>query len=191
MLAIEWGFLRRLMFTPQYEELQEQLNSLPFKMNAVLEICRNFASNVAQETIEQSIFTLIASGPNEGVALIGSALLSEGPQRFGLALPLEEFHHSLRQYTLQPGNPVILLATHPTCLQRSLETAIVAHDRGAFLIGILGAQTNEIAKFCRHHITIPEGPESLSPLLTLVPLQELSIQLAERRVIQGYNRPRQ
>ncbi len=118
MLAIEWGFLRRLMTSPQYEELHEQLNSLPFKMKAVLEISRNFASNVAQETIEQSIFTLIASGPNDGVALIGSALLSEGPQRFGLALTARRVpsqsppvHAPTRQSRHPAGNTPDLSAT--------------------------------------------------------------------------------
>lgn len=189
LMAIVWGYQRHNMPLLAYEALIRQLKSLPDKMKTVLEASRSFASQVASKTFKQDTFTIIASGPNDGIAQIGTALLAEGPQRLGLALPLEEFHHSLRQFTLQPGNPVILISTHATCLQRPLDTARVARERDALLVGILGDQTRGLEKYCHYQITIPETPETLSPLLTLVPFQELSIQLAEMRISQGYNRP--
>lgn len=191
MLAVEWGSIMDSISQPSCNELKHQIKLLPEKMNSVLENSHNFAKQIAAETCEQNVFTLIGSGPNEASAHIGSALLAEGPQRFGLALPLEEFHHSLRQYALQPGNPVILIATQPVCLQRSLDTARATRAQNAFLAGIISEQTRDIGDYCHHHLTIPEAPEILSPLLTLIPLQELSIQLAEKRISQGYNRPYQ
>ena len=189
MLAVEWGLQSGRLSPPKAQELNLQIRSMPEKMKNVLETSRSFAEKVAAETVNQNVFTFIASGPNEGVAHIGTALLAEGPQRFGQALPLEELHHSLRQYILQPGNPVILIATHPTCLQRSMDTAQVARERNTCLIGIISEQTREIGIYCDAQIDIPETPEFFSPLLTMIPLQELSIQLAEQRIRQGYNRP--
>lgn len=190
LLAVEWGLARRVLTIPEYEEMRAHLFSLPEKMQTALEDSRLFARTIAAEKFEKPAFTIIASGPNDGIALMASALLAEGPQRIGLPLPLEEFHHSLRTYTLHPGDPVILIATHPTCLQRSLDTAKEVQASQASLIGLLSDQTQVIEPYCQFSLNLPYTPEPLSSLLNMVPLQELSIQLAEERIKHGYNRPR-
>jgi glucosamine 6-phosphate synthetase-like amidotransferase/phosphosugar isomerase protein len=60
---------------------------------------------------------------------------------------------------------------------------------GARLIAIVDKQDKAITPLADTVFLLPTVPEPMSPLLTLLPLHNLSIHLAEQKTATGYQRP--
>jgi glucosamine--fructose-6-phosphate aminotransferase (isomerizing) len=158
-------------------------------MATVLAASETVATHVAQAFRDCRFYTLVGGGPSFGVANTGSALLAEGPQEVGLPLAVEEFHHALRFGTIAGGEPVILIAPTGRVSDRNLDTARSVSNWGARLIAIVDEADKAITALADTVFTLPEVPEPMSPLLTLLPLHQLAIRLAEQKLATGYRRP--
>ncbi|MCB0029303.1 MAG: hypothetical protein KDE28_15415, partial [Anaerolineales bacterium] len=123
------------------------------------------------------------------VAQNGSALLAEGPQDAGMPLTVEEFNHALRIGVLAAGDPVVLIAPATATESRCRDTARVVRAWGSRLLPITSGPLADLVDG-PDGLVLPEVAEPFSPLLTLLPLQELSIALAAQKVAAGYERPR-
>jgi glucosamine--fructose-6-phosphate aminotransferase (isomerizing) len=123
------------------------------------------------------------------VAHVGSALLAEGPQEVGLPLAVEEFHHALRFGTIVPGEPVVLIAPTGQVSRRNLDTAQSVSNWGGQLIAIVDENDEVITPLAETAFILPPVPEPMSPLLALLPLHNLSVQLATHKIAAGYQRP--
>ncbi len=78
---------------------------------------------------------------------------------------------------IEPGFPVVLVATSGTLLSHMEEFAARLADRGAEIIAI--SDSEEILKFGRTRLPVPLGsPEWLSPILAVIPGQLLGLHLA-------------
>ncbi len=159
------------------------------QMSVVLKKTYDPMVQAAQKLVDIKTICFIGSGPGYGVANIGAALMAEGPQRIGLPLYVEEFHHSLRINTLDLGMPLFLIAPKDQAYQRYLDTARAVKNWGAYLIAIVTEGDEEIASLANTIVPIPNVPVPMHTLLTVLPLHQFSIALTERRVAQGYVRP--
>jgi glucosamine--fructose-6-phosphate aminotransferase (isomerizing) len=117
------------------------------------------------------------------------ALLAEGPQEAGIAIAVEEFHHGLHIATIAPDDVVLVIAPSGSASRRSLETATSVHAWGVHLVALVDAQDTAIRSLATTVLELPSVPEPMTPLLTLLPLHQLSIHLAARKVAAGYQRP--
>ena len=134
-------------------------------------------------------YTFVGAGPSLGVAYTGMALMAEGPQEVGIAIAVEEFHHGLHIATVAPDDVVVLIAPTGAASRRCLDTAKSVHAWGAQLIAIVDTQDGAICNLAGATLELPDAPEPMTPLLTLLPLHRLSIQLAEQKVASGHRRP--
>lgn len=189
-LAIALGRARRHLDEIEGARRAAALREVPAQMATVLERAASWAERLAATLDGRRNYVLVGGGPGHAVAQIGSALLAEGPQRVGLPLTLEEFHHALRIGTIEAGDPVILLAPESAGSARAQETADSVRAWGGRLIPLVSGQGTALLDDSGDGLELPRVPEPLSPLLTLLPLHLLSIALAARRVAAGYERPR-
>ena len=188
-LAIELGRARGQINSVRADTLLRKLTSIPEKMKKVLDESENHAEKLAQRLYERPIFTFIGSGPGLGVANLGAALFAEGPQRAGVVLPVEEFHHALMFSILSAEDPVILISPNGAAVVRYIDTARSVKRWGSYLISIVDEYDQAIRKLSNGVFTLPPVPEPMSALLTLMPLHQLSIKLALRRAASGHQRP--
>jgi glucosamine--fructose-6-phosphate aminotransferase (isomerizing) len=191
-LAIELGRARGHLPSAEADSLSQRLRSLPPEMRAVLDRSDTQAEQLARDLLadeKRRIYTFVGAGPSLGVAYVGMALLAEGPQEAGLAIAAEEFHHGLHIATIAHDDVVLLIAPTGPASGRYLDTARSVHAWDARLLAIVDDQDAEIGPLAEAMFVLPTVPEPMTPLLTLLPLHQLSIHLAAQKVAAGYRRP--
>lgn len=188
-LAIALGEARGHLAGDEAARLSRDLRALAKQMTTLLAESAGWAARLAPTLAGQRLYTLVGGGPSFAVAQMGSALLAEGPQEVGVALMVEEFHHALRIATLREGEPVILIAPAGNSQDRCRDTARAVRQWGARLIPLVTSGTEDLLEQSEAGLRLPDVAEPFSPLLTLLPLQALSIALAEQKVAGGYRRP--
>lgn len=188
-LAIATGKARGHLPADEAARHTRALHTVARQMTTVLADSIEWAEQVAPSLEGRKFYTLVGGGPSYAVAQMGSALLAEGPQEVGLALAVEEFHHALRVATLDEGAPVILLAPGGDTAPRCVDTARVVRAWGARLLPLVTPEQKELIDESRDGLLLPQVSEPFSPLLTVLPLQALSIALAGHKVAGGYRRP--
>lgn len=189
-LAIELGRANGHLPGEDANRLSAQLRALPAQMVTVLANSLETTKALATELYGRRVYTLVGGGPSYAVAQIGSALLAEGPQAVGLPLTVEEFHHALRFGAINQGDPAILIAPTGQVKTRNLDTARSLHNHAAHLVALVDETDTAIHPLADTVFTLPTVPEPMSPLLTLLPLHNLSVQLALQKMATGYQRPR-
>lgn len=188
-LAIEIGRANGHLGGNQADEHLAKLRVIPNQMRSVLTKSKGLAEQLASELRGYRYYTFIGGGPSYAVANNGSALMAEGPQEVGMPLAVEEYHHALRFGAIAPGEPVVLIAPTGRVSSRNLDTARSVRNWGARLIAIVDEDDDMIASLAENVFTLPVVPEPMSPLLTLLPLHNLSIQLTVQKITTGYQRP--
>jgi glucosamine--fructose-6-phosphate aminotransferase (isomerizing) len=192
-LAIELGRARGHLAQSIADEHIAQLWALPKLMQAVLDQSEPWAEQLARRLLNSNLrrnYTFVGAGPSLGVAYTGMALLAEGPQEAGLAIAVEEFHHGLHIATIAHEDVVVLIAPTGNASHRYVDTAKSVHAWGAELVAIVDTQDAAIRNLAATTLELPDAPEPMTPLLTLLPLHQLSLQLAEQKVAAGHQRPR-
>lgn len=192
-LAIELGRARGHLGLASADALAAQLADLPQQMPAVLARGEAWGAQLAADLLSggvRRIYTFVGSGPSLGVAYTGMALLAEGPQEVGIAIAAEEFHHGLHIATIARDDVVLLVAPSGAASARFLDTARSVHAWGSRLVALVDTQDTAIRALAGSTFELPAVPEPLAPLLALLPLHQLSIQLAAHKVAGGYERPR-
>lgn len=188
-LAIEIGRINGKLSADEAEKKHRELYELPNLMEGVLTEYRPFLSEIAAKFVSTSAVYFIGSGPGYGVANIGGALMAEGPQKIGVPLYVEEFHHSLRVNTIELGMPVFLLAPTDPAINRYKDTVKSVKNWGGYLITITDEDQPEITAGANSTIILPKVSYEMSPLLYLMPLHLFSIELTQHLEDTGYKRP--
>ncbi len=84
---------------------------------------------------------------------------------------------------------MVLIAPSGSASRRCLDTARSARAWGSKLLAIVDQHDRAIGPLADAVFVLPAAPEPMTPLLTLLPLHQLSIQLAEQKVAAGHRRP--
>lgn len=190
-LAIAFGRARGHLGEGEAEALQQQLAAIPGQLTAVLDQATTWANSFASTLDDRQVYyTFVGGGPSFAVAQNGSALLAAGPQEAGIALTVEEFHHALRIGVIQPQDVVVLVAPHSGVASRCRDTARVVRAWGSRLLLLATPETADLIDNPAESVLLPTVADAMSSLLTIPPLQLLSIALAEKKVAAGYQRPK-
>lgn len=188
-LAIEMGRINGKLSADEADTKHRELFGLPKLMDEILIQFRPLVSQIASKFVSTNAVYFIGSGPGYGVANIGGALMAEGPQKIGMPLYVEEFHHSLRVNTIALGMPVFLIAPTDPAVNRYIDTVKSVKKWGGYLIVLTDEDQGEIAGAANSTITLPKVSYEMSPLLFLMPLHLFSIELTQHLVDTGYKRP--
>ena len=188
-VAVQIGKTSGSLTEREVSELSHQLDQIPEMMSALLSENQSVMRKIAEQFLYVNGIYFIGSGPGYGVANIGGAVMAEGPQKIGVPLYVEEFHHSLRLNTIQQGTPVFLIAPKDPAYQRYLDTMNAVVEWGGYLIAIVDQEDQEIAAKSNVAIALPSVHYQMSPLLSLMPIHQFSIEITQAMVNKGYQRP--
>lgn len=122
----------------------------------------------------------LGRGINFPIALEGALKLKEVSYIHAEGYPAGEMKHGPIAL-LDKGVPVVVIAMPGSVYEKVLSNAQEARAREAHVIGVGTAANREIPDLFQVNLTVPDVPELLSPLVTVVPLQLLAYYIAAHR----------
>jgi glucosamine--fructose-6-phosphate aminotransferase (isomerizing) len=184
VLALMGIFLgrRRHLSQSAAEHLLTALHQIPDKLGDVLELSDQ-SHRIAELHCDREHWLYLGRGYNYPVALEGALKIKEISYIHAEGLPAAEMKHGPIAL-ISDGMPVVFIATQGSQYEKILGNIHEVKTRGGHVIAVATEGDTEIAKLCEHVMYVPDVPEPLQPLVTVVPLQLLAYHAA---VLRGCN----
>jgi len=181
MLAIELG-RRRHIRSDQANKYIEELSQIPDKISQILKQSDHI-KQIAAANIDQDNWLFLGRGFNYPVALEGALKLKEISYIHAEGLPAAEMKHGPIALIVD-GMPAVFIATAGPQYNKIMGNIAEVRARGGETIVVATEGDENIKQHADHLITIPDAPELLQPMLTVVPLQLLAYHAA---VLRGHD----
>ena len=181
MLAIELG-RRRHISSDEAGRYIGQLSQIPDKISQILQQSDHI-KEIASANIDKDNWLFLGRGFNYPVALEGALKLKEISYIHAEGLPAAEMKHGPIALIVD-GMPAVFIATTGPQYDKIMGNIAEVRARGGKIIAVATEGDENIKEHTDHLITIPDVPELLQPLLTVVPLQLLAYHAA---VLRGHD----
>lgn len=181
MLAIELGRRKNLNSTEAGTCIGE-LSQIPEKINRILKQSEKI-KEIAAANIKRENWLFLGRGFNYPVALEGALKLKEISYIHAEGLPAAEMKHGPIAL-INDGMPAVFIATAGPQYDKTLGNIEEVRARGGKIIVVATEGDENIKKHADHLIAIPDAPELLQPMLTVIPLQLLAYHAA---VLRGHD----
>jgi glucosamine--fructose-6-phosphate aminotransferase (isomerizing) len=186
MLAIELG-RRKLISSDEADRYIDELSRIPDKISTILNQSDQI-KEIAAANIDKNNWLFLGRGFNYPVALEGALKLKEISYIHAEGLPAAEMKHGPIAL-IADGMPAVFIATAGPQYDKIMGNIAEVRARGGKIIAVATEGDRNIAQHADHLITIPDAPEFLQPMLTVVPLQLLAYHAAVLRG-QDVDKPR-
>ncbi|MDT5175906.1 MAG: hypothetical protein QOJ95_104 [Mycobacterium sp.] len=150
--------------------LRAAFDVLPDTMAAVLDRIDPLIAEIAEAEVAAGVRHVLFSGagPNLASAIVGAAKVKECTTLHATEIQVEEYHHYNSQ---KAGEPLFLVAPSGPSVPRAVDTGRDALRWGGRLYVVTTEGERAFDDSGGRVITLPPVPESLSPLLYLLPVQ--------------------
>ena len=181
MLSIYLG-RRRFMSHEHCRSLISGLLDVPGHIEKILEQSSH-AKDVASEFVDRENWLFLGRGYNYPIALEGALKLKEISYIHAEGMPAAEMKHGPIAL-INEGMPVVFIATKGSQYEKVISNIEEVSARGGRIIAVATEGDDNIDRYSDHVIRVPDLPEPLQPLVTVVPLQLLAYHAA---VLRGCN----
>jgi glutamine---fructose-6-phosphate transaminase (isomerizing) len=181
MLALYIG-RRRFMSHSQTQELIDGLCAIPDQMEKVLQQS-DVIKEIAGKFCDRENWLFLGRGYHYPIALEGALKLKEISYIHAEGMPAAEMKHGPIAL-INEGMPVVFLATKGMQYDKVISNIEEVRARGGHIIAVATEGDTQIRRYSNHVIYIPDAPEPLQPMLSVVPLQLLAYHAA---LIRGCN----
>jgi len=186
MLAIELG-RRKHISSDDASRYIEELSRIPGKISTILDQSAQI-EEIAAANIDKDNWLFLGRGFNYPVALEGALKLKEISYIHAEGLPAAEMKHGPIAL-IADDMPAVFIATSGPQYDKIMGNIAEVRARGGRIIAVATEGDENIRRYADHLITIPDAPELLQPMLTVVPLQLLAYHAAVLRG-QDVDKPR-
>jgi len=186
MLALELARRRHISNT-QADSYIKLLSEIPQKIEKILEQS-DAIKDIAQANIDKNNWLFLGRGINYPVALEGALKLKEISYIHAEGLPAAEMKHGPIAL-IADQMPVVFIATAGAQYDKIMGNIEEVRARGGKVIVVATEGDENIKNHTDYFITIPDVPEFLQPILTVLPLQLLAYHAAVLRG-QDVDKPR-
>ncbi|UCE50344.1 MAG: glutamine--fructose-6-phosphate transaminase (isomerizing) [Phycisphaerales bacterium] len=186
MLAIELG-RRKHISSGDADRYVDELSQIPEKIETILSFSDQI-KEIALANVDEDNWLFLGRGFNYPVALEGALKLKEISYIHAEGLPAAEMKHGPIAL-IADGMPAVFVATAGPQYDKIMGNIAEVRARGGRTIVVATEGDRNIAEHADHLITIPDAPEFLQPMLTVVPLQLLAYHAAVLRG-QDVDKPR-
>ncbi len=163
----------------RYHELLMELETIPAKVEKALE--SNALVEIIADVYKDSTNCLyLGRGYNFPVALEGALKLKEISYIHAEGYPAAEMKHGPIAL-IDEQMPVIVIATKKGHYEKVVSNIQEIKSRKGKIIAVVTEGDEQVRDLADHVIEVPETLESLTPLLTTIPLQLLSYHIAVMR----------
>ena len=181
MMAIQLG-RRRFLSQPDAHELITKLAEIPDLVGRILEQS-DAIRDVVEQCVDRDNWLFLGRGYNYPIAMEGALKLKEISYIHAEGMPAAEMKHGPIAL-INEGMPVVFIATRGNQYEKVLGNIEEVKSRGGKVLAVATEGDSAIRELVEHVFYIPDVPEPLQPLLTVVPLQLLAYHAA---VIRGCN----
>ncbi len=173
---------RRFLSPPRGEWLLRQLQQIPAKIEHVLEQDEAIKKMVAKY-VERENWLFLGRGYNYPTALEGALKLKEISYIHAEGMPAAEMKHGPIAL-IDDGMPAVFIANKGPQYDKVMSNIAEVRARGGHVIAVATEGDEEIKRVAEDVLWVPDVPDSLSPMLTVVPLQLLAYHAA---VLRGHD----
>ena len=173
---------RKFMSADQCTELLTQLESVPDKIGRILEQDARIRK-VAEKYCERENWLFLGRGYNYPTALEGALKLKEISYIHAEGMPAAEMKHGPIAL-INDGMPAVFIANRGRQYDKVMSNIQEVKSRGGHVIAVATEGDNEIKRYAEDVLYVPDIPEPLSPMLTVVPLQLIAYHAA---VLRGHD----
>ena len=181
MLAIELGRRRHISDNEASKYIRE-LSQIPEKISQILKQSEHI-KEIASANIDKNNWLFLGRGFNYPVALEGALKLKEISYIHAEGLPAAEMKHGPIALIVK-GMPAVFIATTGPQYDKIMGNIAEVRARGGKTIIVATEGDENIKEHADHLVTVPDVPEVLQPMLTVVPLQLLAYHAA---VLRGHD----
>lgn len=170
---------RRHMSTAASEEYLAQLNRVPDAVEKALQTSSQ-TRRIAARFIEADNWLYLGRGLQYPVALEGALKLKEISYIHAEGLPAAEMKHGPIAL-ISADMPVVVIAPRDHLYEKVISNIEEVRSRGGHVIAVATEGDQHIKELAEEVLYVPQVPEPLQPLVTVIPLQLLAYHAAVLR----------
>lgn len=179
MMALKLGYQRGTISEARYMQLLAELETIPAKVERALKL-NDKIREIAWEYKDSRNFLYLGRGYNFPVALEGALKLKEISYIHAEGYPAAEMKHGPIAL-IDQEMPVVFIATKDSSYEKVVSNIQEVKARKGRIIAVVTEGDSTVKHMADHTIEIPETEEAFVPLLSVIPLQQLSYHIAVMR----------
>ena len=188
LMALRLARAKGVMSSSDFRQHLVELEMIPDKVEQALK-SDDYVKTIAEIYKDVKNFLYLGRGYNFPVALEGALKLKEISYIHAEGYPAAEMKHGPIAL-IDENMPIVVIATNKGHYEKIVSNIEEIKARKGKIIGIVTKGDTSVKNLADHVIEVPETIESLTPLLTTIPLQLLSYYIAvllDRNVDQPRN----
>jgi len=188
LIALRLARAKGVMSSSDFRHHLVELEMIPDKVEQALK-SDDYVKTIAEIYKNAKNFLYLGRGYNFPVALEGALKLKEISYIHAEGYPAAEMKHGPIAL-IDENMPIVVIATNKGHYEKIVSNIEEIKARKGKIIGIVTKGDTSVKNLADHVIEVPETIESLTPLLTTIPLQLLSYYIAvllEKNVDQPRN----
>jgi glucosamine--fructose-6-phosphate aminotransferase (isomerizing) len=170
---------RRFLSAEYVSTLLSRLEAIPDHVDAVVAQSA-MIRDVTAKYIERENWLFLGRGVNYPVALEGALKLKEISYIHAEGMAAAEMKHGPIAL-IDHGMPAVFVATRNSQYEKVVSNIQEVRARGGHVIAVATEGDDAIRKHCHDVFFVPDVPEPLQPMLTVVPLQLMAYHAAVLR----------
>ncbi|MGP1992009.1 glutamine--fructose-6-phosphate transaminase (isomerizing) [Zobellia laminariae] len=179
LIALKLAKEKGVFSQSRFHEFLTELENIPAKVEKVLE-SNALIEKIAEVYKDSTNCLYLGRGYNFPVALEGALKLKEISYIHAEGYPAAEMKHGPIAL-IDEQMPVFVIATKRGHYEKVVSNIQEIKSRKGKIIAIVTEGDTQVKELADHVIEVPETLESLTPLLTTIPLQLLSYHIAVMR----------
>ena len=176
MLALRFAKARGTLTPEKYQELTEELRSLPEKIEKILQDKERIQWFASKHAHDSDMF-FIGRGVDYSVSMEGSLKMKEISYIHSEAYPAGELKHGTISL-IEEGTLVVGVLTQPLLMEKTLSNLVECKSRGAYIMGLTSYGNYSVEDTANFTVYVPKTDEHFSASLSVVPLQLLGYYLS-------------
>lgn len=170
-LALQFAKERNEIEMPEYEKLIKELDTLPDKIQEVIDNQEEIQKFAAKQAAAKDVF-FIGRGIDYAVSLEGSLKLKEISYIHSEAYAAGELKHGTISL-IEDGTLVIGVLTQDELYEKTISNMVECKSRGAYLMGLTTYGNYTVEDTAKFTVYVPKTDAHFMVSLAVVPLQML------------------
>ncbi len=179
LIALNIANSKKLLNKNEIKEILTEIKNLPIKIQSLLDRKDEF-KDIAKKIYKNNDVFFIGRNVDYSLCMEGSLKLKEISYINSQAYAAGELKHGTISL-IEDGTPVISIVTNENIADKTISNIKEVKSRGANVILITTEKLNVNSDFYDEKVVVPNTHSLLQPLLTIIPLQLLSYEIAKLR----------
>ncbi len=175
-MALWLGYNKGVINQAKLTRYLVELEAIPDKVEKTLE-CAEYAKELAKMIADSDNALYLGRGYNFPIALEGALKLKEISYIHAEGYPAAEMKHGPIAL-IDENMPVIVLATKNSQYEKTVSNIQEVKARKGKIFAIVTKGDKAVKEMADYYIQVPGCPEELSPLISSIPLQLISYEVA-------------